>query len=297
MEFTINEDGSVTRKTSSDSNYNRNGGNNGENGDKNGCLWGIIAIIAGVIIAIATSNKSTSNSNHEVIDTTDNSYNNSYLSVSPSSVSFDSYGGCKTLSVNSSDLWRITTNTYEWGHLSISGNKITLRVEANNSKNSRSDFFEISSGSKKYRVSITQSGNRSDSYNSNSTRVNGSIINVWTDHNVTDSYGNNGMRIHIKFDINGMLDRTGRAAVYFYYANGNPIKDTNDSYCTSNGDVATHVNFTPSYENSRFDDLNIFMPYSELHLHQTTSCYFTISIWNGNTEVMRSGINSFQVTF
>lgn len=232
-----------------------------------------------------------------MIDTTANSYNNSYLSVSPSSVSFDSYGGCKTLSVNSSDLWRITTNTYEWGHLSISGNKITLRVDANNSKNSRSDFFEISSGSKKYRVSITQSGNRSDSYNSNSTRVNGSIINVWTDHNVTDSYGNNGMRIHIKFDINGMLDRTGQATAYFYYANGNPIKDTNDSYCTSNGDVATHVNFTPSYENSRFDDLNIFMPYSELHLYQTTSCYFTISIWNGNTEVMRSGINSFQVTF
>ena len=94
-----------------------------------------------------------------------------------------------------------------------------------------------------------------------------------------------------------MLNRSGQAAAYFYCPNGTPIKDTNGSNRTSDGNVATHVNFTPNYENCTFNDLAIFMPYSELHLSRTTSCYFTISIWNGNNEVTQSGRNSFQLTY
>jgi len=403
--YTINEDGTVTRdrvpnsqNTSSGSNYNGGSSNNSGNDDNNGCLiWIVIAVIVGIIIAVANSNNSTSNNDYEAADSTvcdtveyyyadtvaaDYSYNDSYLSVSPSSVSFDSNGGSRTLSVSSSDSWRISTNTYDWGHLSKSGNSLILRVDANNSSESRTDYFEITSGSKTYRVNIsqsgmrqvylnvnptstsfsssggsqtiyidtntdwnisvntnswghltkngnqltlrvdansstsqrtdyfcikagsiekriniTQSGSSSNSYNSTSSRVSGSIRNIWIDHNVSDSYGNKGMRIHVKFDINGMLNRTGQAAAYFYYANGNPLRDTNGSNRTSDGNVATHVNFTPNYENCTFNDLSIFMPYTELHLSQTTSCYFTISIWNGNTEVAQSGTNSFQITF
>lgn len=313
MGYTINEDGSVTRdrvpnpRNTSNSNNNRNGGNE----DNNGCLWGIvIAIIIG-INAVVNSNRSTSNSVYEVADSTvcdtaeyyadtaatDYSCNNSYLSVSPSSVTFDSNGGSKTFSVNSSGSWRITTNTYAWGHLAKNGNQLILRVDPNTSCNQRTDYFKIKAGNIEKTVNIIQSGKSSNSYNSNSARVSGNFRNIWVDYNVTDSYGNKGMRIHIKFDINGMLNRTGQVAAYFYYANGNPLKDTNDSYRTLDGNVATHVNFTPNYENSTFNDLSIFMPSSELHLSQTTSCYFTISIWDGNTEVVRSGINSFQITF
>ena len=401
MGYTINEDGTVTRdnvpKRQYETGTSNSSGNNNGGGDGSGCIiWIIIAIVVGVIFAIANTNKSNSSSEYEDVDSvlcdtisdyydeesvvSDYSYNSAYLSVSPSSLSFSAEGGSKTLSVNSSDSWRISTNTYDWGHLSRNGNSLTLRIDANNSRESRTDYFEISSGTKTCRVNISQAGmsqaylnviptnttftssggsqtihidtnsdwsisvntnswghltrngnqvilrvdqntsssQRTDyfkikagniertinitqagvsnsSYNPN--KVSGSIRNIWVDHNVTDSYGNSGMRIHVKFDINGMLNRSGQAAAYFYYSNGTPIKDTNGSNRTSDGNVATHVNFTPNYENCTFNDLAIFMPYSELHLNRTTSCYFTISIWNGNNEVTQSGRNSFQLTY
>lgn len=126
--------------------------------------------------------------------------------------------------------------------------------------------------------------------------VSGSVKKVWVDHNVTDSYGNQGMRIHVQFDINGMLNRTGQAAVYFYYENGNPLMDTNGQYCSMDGNVATHVDFTPNYDNCTYNDLSIFMPYSEMHISNSSSCFFTITLWDGNTKVTESEKNGFQFT-
>ena len=105
------------------------------------------------------------------------------------------------------------------------------------------------------------------------------------------------MKIHIKFDINGMLNKRGQTAVYFYYTNGNPLKDTNERFCTLDGNVATQVDFTPNYENCTFNDLSIFMPYSELHQSKSASCFFTISIWNGNKEITQSERIYFELTY
>ena len=152
---------------------------------------------------------------------------------------------------------------------------------------SRTDYFEISSGSETIRVDISQEG-KEDIGEVSSSNVSGTIRNVWVEHNVSNSNGNKGMRIHVNFDINGMLNRRGQAAAYFYFSSGNPLKDTNGLCCTSNGNVATHVDFTPNYENSNYNDLLIFMPYSELHLDKSASCFFTVSIWAGSKEVEQS---------
>jgi hypothetical protein len=48
--------------------------------------------------------------------------------------------------------------------------------------------------------------------------------------------------------------------------NGQPLKDFNDSYNTTAGHVAAGKNFTPSYDRSTYTDLDIFIPYSELHM-------------------------------
>ena len=167
MGYTINEDGTVTRdnvpKRQYETGTSNSSGNNNGGGDGSGCIiWIIIAIVVGVIFAIANTNKSNSSSEYEDVDSvlcdtisdyydeesvvSDYSYNSAYLSVSPSSLSFSAEGGSKTLSVNSSDSWRISTNTYDWGHLSRNGNSLTLRIDANNSRESRTDYFEISSG-------------------------------------------------------------------------------------------------------------------------------------------------------
>lgn len=224
-----------------------------------------------------------------------------FLNISTQSLTFSSYSGSQTITISSSPDWVVTVNPYNWGHLSRSGNTLTYRVDENTSTYNRTDYIIIKAGNIEKQISVTQYGRSSygsSNYNSNSyssSNVSATIKRVWVDHNASNG-SKRGMRIHINFDVNGMLNRTGQAAVYFYYSNGNALKDTNGSYRTGNGNVATHVDFTPNYTNCNFGDLQIFMPYDELHVSRSCSCYFTVSIWNGSTVVTSGGRTSFDIT-
>lgn len=79
------------------------------------------------------------------------------LSVSTDNVSFSSSGGSRTISVSTDGEWRISTETNSWGHTSINGNTVTLRVDANNG-DSRTDYFVIKSGNIEKRINISQDG-------------------------------------------------------------------------------------------------------------------------------------------
>jgi len=227
--------------------------------------------------------------NGESSNESTNAESNSSFSISPTSAYFISAGGSKTFYVDSKSEWQISVKPNYWGNLTKTGNQLTLTVNPNNDSSPRSDYFCIKSNGIERRVSITQEGSSSK----NNKNVTGDINKVWVDYNATDSYGNYGMKIHIKFDIYGMLNRKGSAAAYFYYSNGEPLRDTNGQYRTTDGNVATHVEFTPIYENCTYNDLTIFMPVSELHLSKSASCYFTISIWNDKDEVVASSDKTF----
>lgn len=79
------------------------------------------------------------------------------LSVSTDNVSFSSSGGSRTITVSTDGEWRISTETNSWGHTSINGNTVTLRVNANNG-DSRTDYFVIKSGNIEKRINISQDG-------------------------------------------------------------------------------------------------------------------------------------------
>lgn len=80
------------------------------------------------------------------------------LSVSTENVSFSYTGGSRTITVSTDGEWQISTGTAGWGHTSISGNTITLRIDENTSSSSRTDYFVIKSGSKEKRINISQDG-------------------------------------------------------------------------------------------------------------------------------------------
>lgn len=223
--------------------------------------------------------------------------NYSDISVSRTNLSFPSYGGSETITVNCSGSWNVSVNPLSWGHLTRNGNTLTLRVDANNSSNSRTDYICVKCGSKEVRINLSQSGSSYSSNSSSNSRVTASITKIWADYNVSDAYGNKGMNIHVKFDINGMLNRTGKAVAYFYRSNGTALVDMNNSYRTTNGKVSVGKDFVPNYENCTFNDLVMFIPYSELHLYSNTSCYFTVSIWNGNSELAISDKYNFEISF
>lgn len=188
------------------------------------------------------------------------------LTVSTESLSFSSAGGSRTITVNSSSSWKIGTKTYDWGHLSTDGNTVTLRVDANTSTNSRTDYFTIKSGNLEKRINISQSGNTQITSN------NATIKSVYVS-NDADVDGEKGLSVKVSFDVSGMKGHNGRVSCYFYDTNGNALIDRNNRYHTSGtpSNVSSGEDIKPRYDNSTYTDFEIKIPYSELHLSSTYS--------------------------
>lgn len=188
------------------------------------------------------------------------------LTVSTESLSFSSAGGSRTITVNSSSSWKIGTKTYDWGHLSTNGNTVTLRVDANTSTNSRTDYFTVKSGNLEKRINISQSGN------TQTTSNNATIKSVYVS-NDADVDGEKGLSVKVSFDVSGMKGHNGRVSCYFYDTNGNALIDRNNRYHTSGtpSNVSSGEDIKPRYDNSTYTDFEIKIPYSELHLSSTYS--------------------------
>ncbi len=95
------------------------------------------------------------------------------------------------------------------------------------------------------------------------------IQNVWVDYDIVENR-QRGMVIHVKFKANNLLGTKCRIAAYFEYSDGKPLKDLNGDYATENGFVSVGNKFVPTYENSVYDDFDLFIPYRELHLGRGT---------------------------
>lgn len=111
-----------------------------------------------------------------------------HLNVSSDNISYSYSGGTRTITVYTDGEWQISTGTAGWGHTSISGNTITLRIDENTSSSSRTDYFVIKSGSKEKRINISQDGKPA-------TRLSVSTENV--------SFGKDGGRRTITVSTNG----------------------------------------------------------------------------------------------
>ena len=104
------------------------------------------------------------------------------------------------------------------------------------------------------------------------------INSVKADHNVVVN-GKKGVTLHINFDIANCKGTDCKCAAWLHYADGRPVKDTNGSFCASDGHVATWVSFKPIYENTHFDDLHLFFPYDEFHIEgKDVGCYLSLRV-------------------
>lgn len=206
----------------------------------------------------------------------------SFLSISPSEVTFPHSGGSKTLTVNTDGFWEISTSTAWWGHLSRSGNTITLRVDSN-PELERSDYFELKSGEKTTRVNVTQLTN--PSFRGASI----SEVRVTTGNTID---GEDGISVHVSFNTYNMKDKSGSVTCYFYDSSGNALVDKNERYCTTNGKVCSSESINPKYDNSRFGDFVVSIPGRELHLDgsATREIKVNVIIWD------KSGATAHELT-
>lgn len=94
---------------------------------------------------------------------------------------------------------------------------------------------------------------------------------VWFEHNhrQKSKYGRlkkYGLSIHLKFDIRNLKGNQCVAIAFFYWKNGGKLLDFNKKYRAKDGQVFTWKEFTPTYSYSTFNDLELFIPYNELHI-------------------------------
>lgn len=123
------------------------------------------------------------------------------------------------------------------------------------------------------------------------------IEKVWVDFDV---YENNqkGMRIHLKFSVDNMLNKQGSCVAWFYFSNGTALKDYNSRYRTSGGQVSTSEEYKPGYTSSIFKDFKMFIPYDELHLAEgEQSLKFDLGIFDNNSkQIAISEYQNFSIT-
>lgn len=88
---------------------------------------------------------------------------------------------------------------------------------------------------------------------------------MWIDYGVTDA-GRTGMRIHAEFKVYNMKGVDGYLALYFQDRDGTPLKDNNGKFNSANDTVTAYEEIKPGYQTTVYEDLDVFMPYSELDL-------------------------------
>lgn len=107
-----------------------------------------------------------------------------------------------------------------------------------------------------YRQNYNKPGNKNPT---------GKFDRVWIDYDVTEK-GQFGMRIHAKFSVTNMKGIDSYLAIYFEKEDGTRLTSSDNKFQSKAGDVAAYRSLKPAYEPTKFEDLTIFMPYSELHL-------------------------------
>lgn len=134
-------------------------------------------------------------------------------------------------------------------------------------------------------------------YHQPKPRIEAQIEKTWLDYDAKDENGNIGLLIHAQFVVNGLLNVTNQCNAYFYLENGEPLKDFNGNYCSVDGSVSTGEKYTPTYDNCRFEDFQLFIPYDELHVTGSGNLMYEVSVFNGEEVIANSGRMSFPFSY
>lgn len=182
----------------------------------------------------------------------------SYLKVNNKtavSTSFIASGGTET--------FYISTDAGSWSTWGIppfcevtsqTVNSFTLKCSPNTGSK-RSDYMKVKTGNHEVRIDITQSGKPKTA----------TINNIWQDHNQLQDQSK-GMLIHIKFETEGLKGHRLEVSAYFYHKNGNRLNDYDGCFRSADGQVSVGGNTTPSYDSSIYNDFELYIPYSQLHM-------------------------------
>lgn len=90
-------------------------------------------------------------------------------------------------------------------------------------------------------------------------------LQVWLEHNVMRG-GRKGMVIHTSFGVENQRGAATEVVAYFNNSAGQPLRDSDGDYRTTTGKVSVGDDVQPAYDYTTYDDVDLFLPYGELHL-------------------------------
>lgn len=124
------------------------------------------------------------------------------------------------------------------------------------------------------------------------------ISDVSTYLNSTNGDDENGVYIEVNFTVSNMLNKKGACTAFFYYEDGTALKDFNKRYYTASGKVAVTESFTAPYATTEFEEFGLFIPYTELHLGDSSSdVKFFVAIFDQyNKQIATSEYVEFNVS-
>ncbi|MEQ1922668.1 MAG: matrixin family metalloprotease [Pyrinomonadaceae bacterium] len=109
-----------------------------------------------------------------------------------------------------------------------------------------------------------------------------------------DKTEQDGMLFTSDFKVKNGLKQEFSYAIYFYNANGTPLKDSNKKFYSTTGAVAVFKKFTPAFADAVYNQFEIFMPYEELEIEcGEHSLKYSIGIWNGQKRIVTTGYTYF----
>ena len=104
------------------------------------------------------------------------------------------------------------------------------------------------------------------SVNSATYLPNAKINSITYEHNFKQGF-EYGMLIRVKLDVNNLKDVPLTAIAFFYDANtGNKLLSEGRRYAATDRHIATWVELKPAYVNTVYSDLQLYIPYREMHL-------------------------------
>ena len=129
----------------------------------------------------------------------------------------------------------------------------------------------------------------SQSATANNT-VTATVNKTWVEHNVVQN-GMKGMRIHADFNVYNAKGKEGYAYVFITDSEGDFVKGKGSASCTKQGSVYVYQKLTPYYDNTIYNDLQLFFPLEHISMKPGEHNYNCIVYISFNDEYIANGEN------
>ena len=101
--------------------------------------------------------------------------------------------------------------------------------------------------------------------NSDDSGVKATFTRQSVDYNVKEK-GRTGMRINMTFNVTGMKGVDSYLAIYFQKKDGTKLYTSDKDYRSKDGQVAVYRSIKPNYDETVYEDLQVFIPYDAFNL-------------------------------